>query len=101
MIGDQYLRLAGYDRNILGPIRSAMKTDQLANPHDAFKVGKIDEAVRHVPAALIEDSAIIGSPAHCRERLGDLERAGLTFAALSFQSKFDETMARIHEIIPN
>lgn len=100
-IGEQYLQRGGYDETILRPIREAMKTDRLANPHDAFKVGNVAEAVKHVPTELVEDSTIIGTAAECRERLDELERAGLTFVALSFQNKFDQTMEKVHDILPN
>ncbi len=98
-IGEQYLERAGYETKILPPFRDAMKTQQLANPHDAFKLGNVPEAVKHVPDELVHDASVIGGVSKCRERLALLEDAGLTFAALSFQTHFDRTMDRISEIL--
>ncbi len=98
-IGEQYLERAGYETKILTPIRDAMKTQQLANPHDAFKAGNVSEAIKYVPDELVDDASIIGSVSKCRERLAQLEKAGLTFVALSFQTQFDSTMKKIHDIL--
>ena len=56
--------------NILPPIREAMKTEELANPHDAFKAGNIPEAVKHIPDELVDDASVIGSAIKCREKAG-------------------------------
>ena len=98
-VGEQYLERAGYETNILPPIREAMKTEELANPHDAFKAGNIPEAVKHIPDELVDDASVIGSAIKCRERLAQLDEAGLTFVALSFQTHFDSTMSKIREIL--
>src|SRR5438128_1930146 len=100
-IGEQYLLHAGYDSEILAPIRSAMMTDKLQNPHDAFKVGNVAEAITHVPNELMDDCTIIGDVAKCREKLAAIEKAGLTFVVLSFQSKFDETIGKLNEVLPS
>ncbi len=102
-IGEEYLKLAEFDTRMLGPIREALKTPALIaqgkNPYDAFKVGDIAEAAKNIPDELMEQCSVVGTPGKCRERIAELEGAGLTFVALAFQRSFDQTIQRLEELL--
>src|SRR5438445_7162733 len=72
-VGEQYLERAGYETNILPPIREAMKTEERANPPDPFKPGHIPDAVKHLPDEQVEYASVIGSVIKCRDRLAQLD----------------------------
>ena len=103
-IGEEYLENGGFDRTKLAAIRDALKTPTLIaqgrNPYDVFKVGNIVEATKSVPDELMEQCSIVGSASRCRERIAELEGAGLSFVALAFQRSFDMTIKQLQEIMP-
>lgn len=101
--GERLLEFGGFDTKIVEPIRKALKTRELIaegrNVFEAFKVGNMAEAVKYVPDEVVDACSVIGNPGQCREKLGELEKAGLTFVALSFHARFDQTISRIGEIL--
>ncbi len=104
--GERLLELGGFDTKIVEPIRKALKTKQLIaegrNVFEAFKVGNMAEAVKYVPDELVDACSVIGNPGQCREKLRELEKVGLTFVALSFHARFDQTIFRMGEVLsPN
>ena len=103
-IGEECLGDGGFDQPMLMGIREALKTTSLIeqgrNPYDVFKVGNVVEAVKYVPDELMEQCSVVGSPGRCRERIAELEGAGLSFVALAFQRSFDATVKQLQEILP-
>lgn len=101
--GERVLQFSGLERSILEPIRKALKTPELIsqgrNVFEAFNVGNMAEAVNHVPDELVDQCSVIGTPQMCRERLSELERSGLSFVALSFQTRFSETISKIKDLL--
>ncbi len=101
--GDRLVEFGGFETKIIPPIRKALKTDELIrqgrNVFEAFKVGNMAEAVKFVPDELVDACSVIGDPGACRDKLGELEKTGLTFVSLSLHGRFDETMGRISEVL--
>ncbi len=100
--GERLLEFGGFESKILEPIRKALKTEELIsqgrNVFEAFKVGNMEEAVKHVPDELVDACSVIGNPSKCREKLAELEKAGLTFVNLAFQPAFDQTISKIKDL---
>jgi 5,10-methylenetetrahydromethanopterin reductase len=69
------------------------------DPLASGREGHLDVAARLVPDELVDQCAVLGSLTACRARLAQLEEIGLTEAVLTFQSTFDETIAKIEPLL--
>ncbi len=79
-----------------------MRTPELIErgltPSEAFRVGNVAEAALLFRTNWLTPAQSSGLR-DTRDRLAEMEKAGLTFVALSFQQHFEETITRIPDII--
>jgi 5,10-methylenetetrahydromethanopterin reductase len=80
--GEALLRDSDVDLAVLEPIRAALKVDQIVaeglEPYlHAYKRVRPEDVAATVPDALVEQAAIVGDTARCRQRLAEYVAAGV------------------------
>ena len=80
--GEAMLADTHWSPDMLGPIRTALRTEEclargLEPYRQAFRIGDVETAAACVPRELVQEFAIAGSAAVCRERLAEFGTAGV------------------------
>lgn len=93
--GELYLEKAGFPPSLAEEIGEASGVRRLLrekrSPLEAFEKG-IEKAAEMVPDEFVDQCAVMGDLATCKDRLTELERAGLTDVVFSFQDDQSENL---------
>jgi 5,10-methylenetetrahydromethanopterin reductase len=94
--GELYLEKAGLPTTLAEEIGNASGVRKLIrekrSPLEAFETDGLKKAAKLVPDEFVDQCAVIGDVATCRDRLLELEKAGLTDVVFSFQGDQDENL---------
>jgi alkanesulfonate monooxygenase SsuD/methylene tetrahydromethanopterin reductase-like flavin-dependent oxidoreductase (luciferase family) len=93
--GELYLEKAGFPPSLAEEIGEASGVRRLLrekrSPLEAFEKG-IEKAAEMVPDKFVDQCAVMGDLTTCKDRLTELERAGLTDVVFSFQDDQSENL---------
>jgi 5,10-methylenetetrahydromethanopterin reductase len=94
--GELYLEKAGFPTSLAEEIGNASGVRKLLrekrSPLEAFENQGISKAAEMVPDKFVDQCAVIGDLTTCKERVLELERAGLTDVVFSFQEDQAENL---------
>jgi len=94
--GELYLEKAGFPASLAGEIGEASGVRRLIrekrSPLEAFETDGLKEAAKLVPDEFVDQCAVIGDLERCKDRLSELESAGLTDVVFSFQENESENL---------
>jgi alkanesulfonate monooxygenase SsuD/methylene tetrahydromethanopterin reductase-like flavin-dependent oxidoreductase (luciferase family) len=87
--GELYMEKAGFPSSLAEEIGEASGVRKLIrekrSPLEAFETNGLQKAAKLVPDEFVDQCAVIGNLEACRDRLSELESAGLTDVVFSFQ----------------
>lgn len=93
--GELYLEKAGFPPSLADEIGEASGVRRLMrekkSPLEAFEKG-IEKAAEMVPDKFVDQCAVMGDSTTCKDRLTELEKAGLTDVVFSFQDDQSENL---------
>ena len=102
--GELYMEKAGFPPSLAEKIGDASGVRHLIrekrSPLQAFETGMIEKAAAMVPDEFADQCSVIGDLDACKDRLKELQRAGLTDVVFSFQDDQRQDLAilpRTHE----
>lgn len=88
--GELYLEKAGFPASLAEEIGNVSGVRRLLhekrNPLEAFEAGTVKKAALLVPDEFADQCSVIGDLETCRDRLNELQRAGLTDIVFSFET---------------
>lgn len=98
--GELYLEKAGFPSSLaeeIGTVSGVRRLlEEKRNPLEAFEAGTVKKAALIVPDEFADQCSVIGDLETCRDRLEELERAGLTDIVFSFEGDQPQNL----EILP-
>jgi alkanesulfonate monooxygenase SsuD/methylene tetrahydromethanopterin reductase-like flavin-dependent oxidoreductase (luciferase family) len=100
--GELLLRDSGTDLDVLPPIRSVLRIEEIVaeglEPYlHAYKRVRPDDVAAVVPAALVDQAAIVGDVARCRARLAEYVAAGVDHVIVDSPQPAEELMGSLRE----
>ena len=98
--GELLLRDSGTDLQVLEPIRSVLRIDEIVaeglEPYlHAYKRVSPEEVAAVVPAAIVDQAAIVGDAARCKARLAEYVGAGVNHVILDSPQPAHELIAAL------
>jgi 5,10-methylenetetrahydromethanopterin reductase len=100
--GRLYLEKAGFPASLAEKIGDASGIPELLkanrNPLESFETGAVNKAAEFVPDEFVDQCAVIGTPEACKDRLSELERAGVTDIAFSMRGNSAKNMGFVSEL---